>query len=194
MLCSSLKLNFILLSLFFLLLEETDVFSSQNQEPSLLWSPQETSKETNTAFDLPYPQKKLTRRKCTKISKASRYNLGNRSLMDLDSNSKLLHAAVINKEETAHSNYENVLLLRSSPVSFRHSKSISWQEKETSVSTLFRYCEFNPNWHINAKFWRHLHLFRKYNVGQYKNSINTYFCSHLFCEHTVIYYRNGGQI
>ncbi|XP_023193139.1 protein RUBCNL-like isoform X2 [Xiphophorus maculatus] len=121
---------------------EKEAFSNQNQEPtnsgcvpSLVRSTQEPSgEETNTAFDLPYPRKQLTRRKCTKTSKNSRQIPGNSKLRDHDRNSKLPRDAMENEEEPSHSKDENVTLHRSSPVISRRSKPISWQEKATSPS------------------------------------------------------------
>ncbi|XP_014863137.1 PREDICTED: uncharacterized protein LOC106930227 [Poecilia mexicana] len=122
---------------------ETEAFSSQSQEPtrsgcvaSLIRSTQEPSgeEETNTAFDLPYPQKQLTRRKCTKISKNSRQIPGNSKLRDHDRSSKLPRDAMANKEDPSHSKDENVPLHRSSPVISRRSKPVSWQEKAASPS------------------------------------------------------------
>ncbi|KAM4730658.1 uncharacterized protein rubcnl [Anableps anableps] len=116
---------------------EKEAFSNQSQELTSSGSipPQETTgEETNTAFDLPYPRKQLTRRKCTKVSKTSRQIPGNSKLIDHDRNSKLSQAAIVNKEEPSNSKDKNFLLPRSSPVISRRSKPISWQEKETSPS------------------------------------------------------------
>ncbi|XP_054915920.1 protein associated with UVRAG as autophagy enhancer isoform X1 [Poeciliopsis prolifica] len=128
---------------------EKEAFSNQSQEPtssvrvaSLVRSTQEPSgEETNTVFDLPYPRKQLTRRKCTKISKNSRQIPENSKLRDHDRNSKLLQDAMANKEEPSHCKDEKVPLHRSSPVISRRSKPISWQKKAASPSNSLSSCD-----------------------------------------------------
>ncbi|XP_043987270.1 protein associated with UVRAG as autophagy enhancer isoform X3 [Gambusia affinis] len=120
---------------------EKEAFSNQSQQPtnsgcipSLVLTLEPSGEETNTPFDLPYPRKQLTRRKCTKISKNCRQIPGNSKLRDHDRNFKLPRDAMANNEEPSHCKDENVPLHRSSPVISRRSKPISWQEKATSPS------------------------------------------------------------